>query len=314
MLAMSVPEFTVVVPCYRCSATIATLIERLSRTFDKLKRTVEFVLVDDYSPDNTADVIKDLRKKDKRIQLIRHFRNYGQHAAILTGIRYAKGDWIVTIDDDLQNPPEELGKMIAVSDNADVVVGYPEIKKHGVLRNLASRIIVKTVAYVFRQGKDFRTSPFRLIKADVAKRMTEIRTGYPFLAALILMVTTNILYVPVRHDERREGRSTYNFTKMISLSSNILFNYSKIPLQAMIGIGMLISFLSLFGLTGIAITKLFIFDFSAGWASLITTIMFFGGLNLIALAILGEYVIRLLDQVSGRRDVIIRETLINETE
>ncbi|MCA8944180.1 MAG: glycosyltransferase family 2 protein [Planctomycetes bacterium] len=301
------PDFTVVIPCYNSASTIAEVISRVTEFFDAAGHPFEIVCVDDASPDDVADVILKIRERDKRVCLIRHHRNYGQHRSVLTGMRYVRGKFAVTMDDDLQNPPEEIQKLIDGIGDADVAIGMPENKQHASYRNLGSNLVNGIVKLAFKPPPGYGASSFRLIRRTVVDQMANMRTVYPHLGSIILSVTRRIVQVDVRHEPRRVGRSNYNVRKLISLAGNLLINYTKLPMRVMTLTGLATAFLALaFSVYIIVLKVVEQQHYDAGWPSVIVAIAFFGGLNLVSLSVIGEYIIRLLSETSGASQVVLR--------
>lgn len=301
------PKYSVVVPCFRSEKSLPELIARLEAQFEDMGETYEVIFVDDASPDGVGEVVRAAREKNDRITLIQHFRNYGQHQALLTGFRYVKGEYVITLDDDLQHPPEEIPRLIEAVRGADVVMGVPEEKQHGRPRKAGSLLMRSLLKFVFRPPPGFASSAFRLLTAPVASQLAKSHTVYPYISGMILRFTPNVVSVPVRHEPRKFGRSTYSMSRLVRLASNLIINYTKVPLQTLVAVGVLVSVLSFAGMLYVVANALFFREFQAGWPSLIAVISFFGGLNLIGLAVIGEYLIRLLGEVQETQRPVVRE-------
>lgn len=302
--------YSIIIPCYHSEPSISELLDRLLSAMNQLGFSFEILCIDDGSPDRVADLIKEKRLSDSRIKLIRHYRNYGQHQAILTGIRHSQGEVIITLDDDLQNPPEEIPRLIAAFGDYDVLIGAPAIKKDRIHKNLGSYLMRLVLRFIFRPPQGFISSTFRIMRRTIADKLADSPTIYPYISGMILQITRNVGTISVAHERRRSGRSTYTIRKLLALASNLIINYSRIPLQIIVVAGIITSLLSLFAIAFIVITKLLYIDFAAGWASLISVICFFGGLQLISIAMIGEYLLRLLNTQEGLSRPIIKETLL----
>jgi len=301
------PRYSVVIPCYRSEKSIGELLRRISETLAKLEVDYEVICVDDGSPDGLAGRIREIQNTDPRIRLIQHFQNYGQHHALLTGFEHVRGEFVITLDDDLQHPPEEIPTLINALGRADVIMGVPDSRHHKGHRNLGSRLIQLVMRWVFRTPKGYETSAFRLMRTQVARQLAASPTVYPFISGMIMQITRNITSVRVRHDLRKHGRSTYSLRKLVGLASNLVINYTKLPLQMLVGTGIIISAISFFMILYVVMSRLLIREFQTGWPSLIVVISFFGGLNLIGLAVIGEYLIRLLNEVERTKKPVIRK-------
>jgi len=301
------PIYSVVIPCYRSERTLPELIPRIESVLEGMREDYEIIFVDDGSPDDASGVIREALQRNPRIRLIQHSRNHGQHHALLTGLHHVRGEYVITMDDDLQHPPEEIPRLVAEMGDADVVMGVPDSRQHKAHRNAGSYLVQRITRFVFRPPEGFTSSAFRLMRAQVAHRLAASPTVYPFLSGMILQVTENLKSVPVRHDVRKHGRSTYTWGRLLNLTSNLIINYTKIPLQILVVTGIVISLLSFFVILYVVVSKLFLREFQAGWPSLIVVISFFGGLNLVGFAVLGEYLIRLLNEVEGTKKPVFWE-------
>ena len=309
---MTAPTYSVVIPCYRSAEILPALFARLAAQFDSMDATWELICVDDNSPDDTAAVIRTAHTRDPRIKLVRHSTNHGQHQALLTGFRYATGELIVTMDDDLQHPPEQIPQLVDALGDNDVVIAAPALRNHAAYKNLGSALMGWTLRAVFKPPPGYVASAFRLLRAPIAKELANRQTAFPYVSGMILRTTSKVTNVFVRHDARALGTSNYTLPKLLRLASNLIINYTKLPLQLMVAIGVGISIISFGFMLHIGYASLFVRDYQPGWPSLVMIMSFFGGLNLLALAMIGEYLSRLLDEVSASRRVVIREALLGD--
>ncbi len=309
---MDRPAFSVIIPCYRSEAALPELFDRLSAQFESMGETWEVICVDDCSPDRTAEIVREAWAKDRRFKLVQHFRNYGQHQALLTGFRHARGRLVITMDDDLQHPPEEIPALVAALGTYDVVIAAPESRRHAAHKNLGSLTMGWILRVVFKPPSGYVASAFRLMRDTVAIHLANAHTVYPYVSGMILQTTANVTKVYVRHDERRHGASNYTLRGLLRLASNLIINYTRLPLQLMVVVGILISLVSFGLILRVGYNKLFLFNYEAGWTSLIMVISFFGGLNLLGLAVVGEYMSRLLSEISAGSRVVIREALLDD--
>ncbi len=309
---MERPAFSVVIPCYRSEASLPELLQRIAAQFEKMGETWEVICVDDSSPDGTAAVVRQARQADRRIKLVQHFRNYGQHQALSTGFRHARGRLVITMDDDLQHPPEEIPTLVAALGSHDVVIAAPEARRHAAHKNLGSVAMGWILRAVFKPPPGYVASAFRLMRDTVANHLGTAHTVFPYVSGMILQTTANVSNVYVRHDERRHGATNYSLSGLLRLASNLIINYTRLPLQIMVAVGILISIVSFGLIVRVGYKKLFVVDYEAGWTSLIMVIAFFGGLNLLGLAVVGEYMSRLLSEISAGSRVVIREALLDD--
>ncbi len=258
--------------------------------------------MDDCSTDDTWKILKKIKENKPYIKIIRLLRNSGQHNAILCGFSIAKGDIIVTMDDDLQNPPEEVPKLIAaIQEGFDIAIGAYKNKKHSLVKNIAGRAIDYIQRRIFNLPKNFQLTSFRAIRKIVVDNVVEMNSIFPYITSMLLLHTDKYVNVPVRHDSRYFGKSNYNFLKNLRLAFNLLLNYSSYPLYFVIifcftacslsiGLGSWVLWETLTGNSTIP-----------GWASTLTAISFFNGLILIALVMQSLYLSRLTQQISRSR-------------
>ncbi|EPY07901.1 family 2 glycosyl transferase [Paenibacillus alvei TS-15] len=305
---------SVVIPVYNSEESLNQLYDRLTNVLIRYN-DYEIILIDDNSHDSSYEIMKQLRLLDHRVHIIRHMRNFGQHNAIMCGLNYAQGDYIVTMDDDLQNPPEEIPNLLSkIQEGFDVVIGKPFEKKHAAYRNFGSYLIGKSFEKIFRKPVDLKMSSFRIISKRIVEQLVLYKGPNPMIDALILSNTLNIVNKDVRHDEREFGKSNYSIRKSISLAMDLLVNYSTIPLKFISSSGFLFALIGLFIATYAFLGKIFSFVNIAGWASIVSLISFFSGIIMISFGITGEYLIRIIGQTSQQRQFIIRESSYLETE
>lgn len=219
------PIISVVIPAFMSAGVLAELFGRLRAVLDSLKEEWEVIIIDDGSQDDTYEVMRSLRSADPRVKIMRLARNYGQHAATLCGLRQAGGDYIVTLDDDLQHPPEEIPKFIdKLKEGYHVVIGKYDLKKHCVMRNLTSRFACLVISAFHRKPRAIYWSSFKGFSRLSARDVSQYKAGRPFLAVLILdaVPLSSIVNIEVRHDIRRKGKSGYTVMKLLRLFSALL--------------------------------------------------------------------------------------------
>jgi undecaprenyl-phosphate 4-deoxy-4-formamido-L-arabinose transferase len=306
---MSIKEykFTIVIPLYRSKSSIPYLIKRL----EKLP-TSEFwnvVFVDDGSPDNTFQTIKILLQNSPiNAILVRHTRNYGEHNAVLTGYRYASGEYVLNLDDDLQNPPEEALRMLqyARDNNFDVVYGNYRSKKHSIWRNTGSLFANLTAKFLLDiNGTDYLSS-FRCVSLLMAKSIAHYKGPYVYIDGILSQLTSSISSIDVHHDERYVGESNYNMRRLIRLWLVILTGFSLMPLRIAILIGISTAFIGASGLIYALVINILDKHQVPGWTSIISSILFFGGIQCLLLGALGEYIGRIYLAMSGKPQSLVR--------
>jgi glycosyltransferase involved in cell wall biosynthesis len=302
------PGITAVVPVFRSSASLRELHRRLTTVLTGLADQHEIILVEDGGDDESWSVIEQLAETDDRVNGIRLSRNFGQHNALLCGIRAARYALTLTIDDDLQSPPEEVAKLLArLTDDVDVIYGTPAAEQHGLLRDLSSRIT--KVALQSAMGADTarHVSAFRLFRTRVRKSFDAYRGPYVSIDVLLTWGTTRFSHVTVEHEPRRLGASTYTFRKLVAHAFNMMTGFSTLPLQIASVIGFVFT---LFGFAVLVyVLASLVVNGSAvpGFAFLASIIAIFSGAQLFALGIIGEYLARMHFRTMDRPTYVVRE-------
>lgn len=307
-------KYSVVVPVFNSEHTLGELCERISKVLQQNGNSYEIILVDDCSSDGSWRTMKGIREKDGRVKIIHLMRNYGQANATICGFNYSTGEYVITIDDDLQNPPEEIPKLIERANEGYLVVyGKYRVKKHGRMENLLSAIFQALMLRILDIPKKVYISAFAILRSDVARNAASIKSAYPFLPALVFKSApaSRIDNVEVVHEERRVGRSNYTPYKLIKLSANLLINYSSLPLMLVGLFGTAISLLSIgFGILLIVKRMLNPCYGLIGWNSLIIAVSFLSGAILMGIGIIGEYLRRILAEISYEKPYIVEEMAI----
>jgi undecaprenyl-phosphate 4-deoxy-4-formamido-L-arabinose transferase len=298
---------SVVIPVYRGAATIGRLVDELSQ----LRATggLEIVLVNDGSPDNSGEVCQELvRRSTVPLTYIEHARNFGEHNAVMTGLRHARGAYVITMDDDLQNPPEEV---IRLYDHArlgkwDVVYTRYRTKRHSAWRNLGSHFANTVADRLLDKPKGLYLSSFRCMSAFVVQAVTRYQGPYPYVDGLIMQVTQHIDSIEVRHLPRIEGRSNYNLARLVRLWLNLATSFSLAPLRLAIYAGVFMALLGAAGAVATIVEVLFWQDTPSGWASTMTVLLLVAGVQSMILGILGEYVGRTFLSANGKPQGTVR--------
>ena len=306
---MNTPTYSVVIPVYKSEHTLQPLRERIHDTFNSIGESYELILVEDSGGDDSWEVMKAIRKNHSEVKIARFTRNFGQHNAILCGFSMAEGEYIITMDDDLQNPPEEIPKLIDVmrTSDVDVVYGLPETREHSSVRNLGSRFFMRLISGIFGMSRGFRMSSFRIIRKETVDHLLNYTTPNPVVGPLLLKVTDRIGSVKVAHHPREHGESTYSTEKLIRHFLNGILYHSDLPLKAVffLGIGCLVLSLML-GLFYLARYLTGAIGVS-GWTTLVLLVLFFSGIGMFSIGIIGEYLLRIIQEVKRGPQYIIRE-------
>jgi glycosyltransferase involved in cell wall biosynthesis len=295
-LTASVPKcsLSVVVPVYNSEGSLPLLISALESVLASHCRAYEVILVDDGSRDSSAKIIDSLSREKPWVRGISLMRNYGQHNALLCGIRSARFEVIVTMDDDLQNPPEEIPRLLSkLAEGYDVVYGTPEQEQHGLLRNLASQITKLTLQNTLGAETARRVSAFRAFRTEVRNAFATYRSPFVSIDVLLTWGTSRFAAIPVRHEPRRIGSSQYTLRKLLVHAVNMMTGFSTLPLQlaslvgfvfTLFGFGVLVFVLGSYVIRGASVT---------GFPFLASIIALFSGAQLFALGIVGEYIARI---------------------
>jgi len=242
---IELPEYSVVVPVYNSEASLDELCSRIHEVFVTLKENYEIILVDDSSTDNSWLVMKALRKRNRNIKIIQLMKNFGQHNALICGLHHVSGRYVITMDDDLQNPPEEIPKLIhEIKKGYDSVIGALDEKHDRLLKKTGSFLIRYLNTTIFNKPKNIKLSSFRIMTKALTDEIKVLKTPYPYIAGMLLSLTANIANVTVKHEKRKYGRSTYGLNKLIKLAFNLIINYTAIPLRLLTSFGILISIIS----------------------------------------------------------------------
>ena len=311
-------NYSVVIPVYNSAAIVGKTIDRTAAFFEERGWDYELILVNDGSRDQSWPVLREKACANEHVTAINLLHNYGQHTAVLCGLRQSTGDYVITLDDDLQNPPEEIIHLVEkANEGHDLVFGRFRQKKHRLYRRQGSLLINLINKQIFHTPDDIVPSNFRLIERDVVNRICSYRTSYPYITGLLvsglaLMFSANPANVWVEHQKRPVGKSNYNFFKIVELVMRILFNYSTYPLRVVSILGLVVSGISfLLGLYYLG-KALFVGTRVPGWATTVVLLAFFNGMSLLVLSMLGEYTMRLLNQVSYTECYEIKEIITYE--
>lgn len=300
--------YSVVIPVYNSAGVVGETIDRVTAVFEEAGLRHQVVLVNDGSRDGSWDVIADRARRSPNVVALNLLKNYGQHHANLAGMREATGDYVITMDDDLQNPPDQALILIEKAlEGHDVVFGRFERKQAKGYRRLGSKLISAVNRRVFEQPPDLAVSNYRILRRDVVDRICSSRTAHPYITGQALMFSSNPADVLVRHDPRTVGTSNYGMRRILSLVLAILFSYSVFPLRAAAAVGFVIATASfLLGLFYL-VRALFVDSAVPGWTTIAVLLAVLNGVVIMLLSMLGEYVVRTLDAVSVVRTYHVTE-------
>jgi glycosyltransferase involved in cell wall biosynthesis len=305
---MSKILYSIVVPVYKSARSLTELSDRTCQVFNDMNDSdYEIIFVND-SPQyqETKNVLEQLAKNEKII-VIELMKNSGQQQATLCGIKHAHGDYVITMDDDLQHAPEDIPSLISQSVHDVVIAKFKDIK-HSYFKRFTSNIKGYFDHLILGKPKHLKLTSFRLIKKEVADFMFLRKTPYPFIPALLFSITDDIVNVSIDHFPRVDGKSNYTIIKMVQVFSNLLINNSSLLLRFIGYIGIFISMVaSLFALA-ILLENFFWGGASiAGWTSIFLMVIFFGGMTLFTLGVIGEYLVRIIATTEERPIYHIRK-------
>ncbi|HYN94418.1 MAG TPA: glycosyltransferase family 2 protein [Pilimelia sp.] len=306
------PELSVsvVVPCYRSAATLPELVDRLLGVLPAATAAYEVILVVDGSPDGTWQVAEELARRHPPVRAVRLARNYGQHNALVAGIRAARHEAVVTMDDDLQHPPEEVPALLAaLTDDIDLVYGVPRREEHGLLRSAASRLVKASLASAMGVRDARLVGAFRAFRTFLRAGLAGVHGPHVTVDVALSWGTTRVTGAAVRMDERRHGRSGYTFGTLVRHALNMTLGYSVAPLRLVTCLGFLV------GAAGLALfVRVLLLYFRgdttiAGFTTVASMVALFSSAQLVAIGVLGEYVGRIHAQGIGRPTYVVREAV-----
>lgn len=306
-------KLTIAIPVYNSQSTIGRVVEELISSVTKYQ--LEIVLVNDGSKDNSKQVCVDLFEKyPKIVKFYSLSKNFGEHNAVMAALNNSSGDFVVVIDDDFQNPTSEIIKLADYSFNEkfDVIYTKYKKKKHSVFRNLGSKFNDKIANWLLKKPKGLYLSSFKSINKFTVNQIVKYDLPYPYIDGLILRTTSSIGQITVKHLKRRKGKSQYTLVKLIGLWLNMVTNFSIKPLRFATFLGFIFSIVSfLLAIAGIMMKFL---DPSAplGYASLLVSVAFLGGIQLIAIGMIGEYIGRTFLSISKLPQFVIKERFEND--
>jgi len=299
---------SVVIPVYNSQDTLRPLVARLQSALQPCTDVFEIILINDASLDNSWQVVGELVDIYEFVKGLNLMRNYGQHNALLAGIHMAQYDVVVTMDDDLQNPPEEIPKLLEkLNEGYDVVYGTPQTEQHGVWRDLASQITKMALRSVMNVEIARNVSAFRVFRTSIRDAFADYRGTHPSIDVLLTWGTKRFAVVPVEHLAREEGTSNYTFLKLVTHAINMATGFSTLPLRIASILGFAFTLFGFFVLAYVVIRYLISGTSVAGFPFLASIISIFSGVQLFALGIIGEYLARMHLRLMDRPSYAIRE-------
>lgn len=302
-------DVSVVVPVFNSERSLTELVERTVEVFSQARLSAEIILVDDGSRDSSWLVIKELAALHTGVVGLSASRNYGQHNALLAGIRESRGDVIVTIDDDLEQRPEEIPRLLAALEDSSLVYGKPAVEVHGFLRNAASKMMKAAMSATLGRDVSRNVSAFRAFHRDMIPAFALSVDPFVNLDVLLSWATTAVAAVDVTMDERAYGTSNYSFRKLLRHALNMITGYSALPLRLVSSFGFGFALLGFGLLAYVAVVALVSGRQVPGFAFIAGAVTLFSGAQLFALGVLGEYLGRMHFRSMGRPPFVIRDRI-----
>lgn len=301
-----------VIPCYRSEHTLPHVVAEIGAKMKSMEEqyTYDIFLVNDCSPDDTLETIRKLCKEHNNIKAISFAKNFGQHSALMAGLRYSDGDYVVCLDDDGQTPANEVDKLLnKLEEGYDAVYAKYEHKQHSAFRNMGSLVNERMTRIMLGKPAELYVSSYFAVKKFVVNDMIRYENSYPYVIGLVLRATKNITNVVVQHREREEGTSGYTLGKLLGLWFNGFTAFSVKPLRIATALGAGCAFLGfLYGIYTI-IKRLVLPEVPMGFSSLMAATVFFGGMIMLMLGLIGEYVGRIYICLNNSPQYVIREKL-----
>ena len=312
---MSIQKISIVTPIYGCGKVLNELYERLNTTLSTITENFEIIMINDASPDNAWETIKELSKKDIRVKGINLSRNFGQHYAITAGLDYAKGNWVVVMDCDLQDQPEEIIKLYnKAQEGYDIVFGRRAQRKDGFFKKLSSKFFYKVYDYFTESDTDNSIANFSILNQKVVKEFQKLteqnRSYYLFINWLGFKKAS----INIEHAKRSEGKSSYTLKKLINLAIDSIVAQSNKPLRLSIKFGFIMAFFSLLYASWL-VTRYFLFSIPVeGWTSMMVSFYFIGGLMFANMGFLGLYIGKVFDETKNRPLYVISEITFKDED
>ncbi|MBU0682799.1 MAG: glycosyltransferase family 2 protein [Candidatus Omnitrophota bacterium] len=307
-------QITIVIPIYNSESTIGKLVPNLIENLKEV--SLQIVLVNDGSSDKSHEACLSLREAYSSIvEYINLARNFGEHNAVMAGLNYAKGDYVVIMDDDFQNPPREVPRLVAEAKDKgyDIVYTCYEKKCHSWFRNFGSKFNEKIANLMLDKPKDLYLSSFKCLSAFVVREIIKYKGPFPYIDGLALRCTRNIGIIKAQHQKREDGKSNYTLKKLVNLWLNMFVNFSIIPLRISVFLGLILGGMGILISIYVIIEKILYPGVPVGWTSLMLAVMVFSGVQLLTLGLLGEYVGRLLLSNNQTPQFVVREIYAGET-
>ncbi len=307
-------KISFVIPCYRSAESLPSVVQEINDSVSTLHQFEhEIILVNDCSPDNTYQVIRDLVNNHDNIIGIDIAKNFGQHSAVMAGLRESTGDYVVCLDDDGQTPAGEVSKLIVkLEEGYDVVYASYDHKYHSCFRNWGSRLNSAMAVWLLQKPKDLYISSYFIAKRFIVDEIIKYTNPYPYVMGLVLRTTQNITSVPVEHRQRQTGTSGYTVKRLLHLWLNGFTAFSVKPLRFATFMGLILAVLGFFYAIYALINKFCNPNAPMGWTSIIILLLILGGAILSVLGLIGEYIGRIYISLNNSPQYVVREIIGNK--
>ncbi len=306
-------EYSIVIPAYHAANSIEKLYEELKNYFSSAQKTFEFIVVDDCSSDSTWEVLKKIKQNNKNVKIVRFAKNFGQHAATLCGFSFAKGKFVITMDDDIEIHPDQISKLISEQTKGNYDVVYGEYKKlnQPFFRGIFTKFYKFGSKMVEGKNKG-KGSPFRLIKTELAQKLSETHRHFVFIDELLLWYTSNIAFTNVTPNPNYVRKGGYSLGSLFRITTNVVMFSSASPLKLVTNIGISLAAVN-FMIGLFYLVKKFVFHASAkGYTSIIVSILFSTGLIVLSIGIVAQYIGKILHDVNKKPSYHISEKFADD--
>ena len=303
-------DISIVVPVFNEVDLIEELLSRIKKVCGGLRRTYEIVIVDDGSTDGSYEKLKKIQANDNSLRIVKFTRNFGQQAAVLAGFRISKGDIIVQLDSDLQNPPEEIPKLLsAMSENIDLVTTTHRKRLDSALRVIGSRCLLKIGQMLFGDAVKLNLSSFRALRRSVVQKIEVCKDRSRYMAVLMSWMGLPTAEIEVEHHERKKGNTKYSILNLVILSWDLVTGYSSFPLRTVTYMGMFGALLGFLMMAFLLFQRILNGILIEGFVVLLAVFAFFAGVQLLSIGFLGEYLGRVHHQIQERPDYIVEKVI-----
>ena len=303
-------EISIVVPVFNEASLIKELVSRLKVVCEKLNQSYEIVIIDDGSSDGSYEKLKEIQSNESALRIVKLTRNFGQQAAVLAGFRISNGDIIVQLDSDLQNPPEEIPKLLnAMSDDIDMVTTIHRKRRDGMFRVFGSQCLLKIGQALFGNAVKLNLSSFRAIRRSVVEKIEACKDRSRYMAVLMSWMGLPSNEIEVEHHERKKGNTKYSILNLLKLSWDLVTGYSSFPLRMVTYMGMFGALLGFIMMTFLLFQRIINGILIEGFVVLLAVFAFFAGVQLLSIGFLGEYLGRVHHQIQERPDYIVEKVI-----